>query len=143
MKFKLENQDGVYYLDVYYIDTLKENVCYTYGTVIFDTKRKEKKYYLIPSENSNLSETFIEIMENLFIASLAPKDDNGYSKFKRGSRSGELAYDVKKKLVNLFKLYEIDMPNLSELESDESDEKYYHLLHEYNVGYYPENKILK
>lgn len=135
MKFKLEDQDGVYFLDVYYVDTLKGKACYPYGTIIFDTKRKEKKYYLIPSKKGDLSETFVEMMENLFVASLAPRDDNGYPKFQRGARSGYLSYDVKERLINIFELYEI------ELENNKDDEMYYVLLNKYNRGYYSERKM--
>lgn len=146
MKFELENQDGVYYLDVYYIDTLKGKACYPYGTAIFDTKRKEKRYYLIPSEKNNLADTFIEVIESIFVASLVPKDYKGYPKLNKGSRSGELSHDAKEKLIDLFKSYEIDMSNLSKPDSDEelestSDRKYYHLLHACNVGNNPEYKM--
>lgn len=137
MKFELELQDGVYFLDVYYVDTLKKGAYYPYGTIVFDIKRQT--YYLIPSEKSEIASSFIEIMENLFISNLVPKDDYGYPKFNSGSRTGELSNSVQEKLMNLLELYDIKMPKTLE---SQNDEKYYHLLNEYNLGYYPESKMM-
>lgn len=136
MNFELEEQDGVYFLDIYYVDTLKGKAWYPYGTAIFDTKRGT--YYLIPSEKNNLEETFISLIENIFLVDLVPKDDYGYSKFSdgKGSKTGDLSYDAKEKLIELFKEYNI-LPSLKE----NNDQKYYHLLKEYNKGYYPESRM--
>lgn len=147
MKFDLEEQEGVYFLKVYYMDTSKRRTCpwHSYGTAIFDTKRGT--YYLEPSKKHEFAETFIEVMESLFISSLAPIDDNGYSKYNEGWKTGDLAPYAKKKFIELCKLYGIDMPNLTESNCDEeleskSDKEYYKHLHEYNLGLYPESKML-
>lgn len=136
MNFELEEQDGVYFLDVYYADTLKEKARYPYGTIIFDTKRKN--YYLIPSEKSKLEEIFISLMENIFLVDLVPKNDYGYPKFSsgKGSKTGDLSFDVQEKLIDLFKKYDISFPL-----KEDANQKYYHLLKEYNKGYYPESKM--
>ena len=44
MKYYIINDDGVYYLDVFY--TFSKNTTVKLGTLIFDTKRDT--YYLIP-----------------------------------------------------------------------------------------------
>lgn len=136
MNFELEEQDGVYFVDVYYADTLKGKAWYPYGTTIFDTKRRT--YYLIPSEESKLEEIFISLMENIFLIDLVPKDDYGYPKFSggKGSKIGDLSYDAQEKLIELFKEYNISSPS-----KENDNQKYYHLLKEYNKGYYPESRM--
>lgn len=143
MKYKLEEQDGVYFLDVYLNDTL-ENKTYEYGTAVFDTKRNT--YYLLPAESkkTELTESFINVMEILFLKDLVPRFDLtsmvGFSVpfIKKGSRTGELAHDSKDKLIALFE--QNDIQYLTKSETD--DKKYTHLLTEYHKGYYPEEKML-
>lgn len=134
MKFDLEIQDGIYFLNIYYIDTLKGKSCHPYGTIIFDVKRRT--YYLIPVDKSELTNSFIPLMENLFLINLVPKNDYGYPIFNRGSRVGELSYSAENKLLDLFKKYDIQNP--SKLNKDG---KYYRLLQKYHRGYYPEDRM--
>ena len=136
MKYKVEVEDGIYYVDAYYVNTL-DNSCSLFGTVILDSKRNT--YYLIPHETqkNDIWKQFISIMENLFITSLAPRVDD-FLVLKRGSRTGKLSKNFKDIIPNLFEKLDIQMPQDKE---ELNDNKYQEQLKLYVKGYYPERKM--
>lgn len=143
MNFKLEIQEGVYYIDVSSTNKADNNKCYELGTMILDTKRNQ--YYLVTSESGDqaLSKDFISLMEKLFLTDLVPKKRNHPYNFNQ-SRTGDLAIDAGEKFLKLIENYGIEFTSVvldDKTEKVLEEEDFYQLLTQYNKGHYPENRM--
>lgn len=143
MNFKLEIQEGVYYIDVSSTNKADSNKCYELGTMILDIKRNQ--YYLVPNESRDqtLSKDFISIMEKLFLADLVPiKEDHPYG-FNQ-SRTGVLAPYAEEKFLKSIEDYGIEFTSVVLDERTEKvleEEDFNQLLTQYNKGHYPETRM--
>lgn len=123
MKFKIENDDNVYYIDLYSYNSV-DNEYYSYGTMILDTKRD--KYYLVPNENNDTNfGPFISTMEKLFIHDLVSKENQ--SKLCGRASTGVLMKNSKDNMLELLKNYGIN--NIDE----EAIKKYHYIPKKYDT----------
>lgn len=143
MNFKLEIQEGVYYIDVSSTNKADNNKCYELETMILDTKRNQ--YYLVPSESRDqtLSKDFISIMEKLFLTDLVPIEEDHPYNFNQ-SRTGALATYAEEKFLKLIENYGIEFTSVVLDERTEKileEEDFDQLLTQYNNGHYRENRM--
>lgn len=147
MKYYIINDDGVYYLDVFY--TFSKNTNVKLGTLIFDTKRDT--YYLIPTisekydigdENSmKMKDFFIFDMKSKFLKDMAES-------INPEKRTGNLVSYAKTILERKLEEFEIISVEKEEDENkkkkiEETEEDYMKKLRLYNQGHYPEYKMFR